>query len=453
VSVTKEITRLEKSNVKLSITVPKEDVRSQYQDMLKDYAKNIQLPGFRKGKVPQEVLERKFAEALKGEAMGRIIESVLQDYFKDETLPRNEKPLPYAMPALEEEPKFDLDSDLQFAVTYDVLPEVKIGQWKGLDVEYPYAEVGKEDIDRELDEIRERNSVVMDKDEGAAAASGDVVTVDYSILDDKGESIADLERKDFAFTIGGGTNFYKFDDDIIGMKKGETKEFEKKFQDDFFEASLAGQWKKMRVTLTSLKEKKLPDLDDDLAQDVDEKYKTLNDLKNSIKERLGKNLELKQRDMKVNELLKKIMENTPVTLPESMIKAEIESRFRRIARYYNTNPESMMQMMLTGEGSEERVKEWRETAEKALHSRLIIETLIEEQNIEVTDIDIEKEFERIAGENGAEVDEIKKNYNEEAMFYLKEEIKEKRLIDLLFAENTLKQGKKEKYLDFMSGND
>jgi trigger factor len=357
------------------------------------------------------------------------------------------------MPELNEEPKFDLDSDLQFSVPYAVLPEVKIGPGKGLDVEYPSAEIGDEEIDKELAEIRERNSVVMDKDEGAAAAGGDVVTVDYYILDEKGESIAELERKDFAFTIGGGTNFYKFDDDIIGMKNGETKEFEKKFTEDFFEKSLAGQWKKMRVTLTSLKEKKLPDLDDDLAQDVDEKFNTLDDLKNSIKERLSKNLEWRQRDKKVNELLKKIMGNTPVILPESMIKAEIESRFRRLARYYNTNAESMMQMMLSGEGSEERVKEWRETAEKALHSRLIIETLIEEQNIEVTDIDIEREFERMAGENGAEVDEVKKNYDEQAMFYLKEEIKEKRLIDILFAENNLKPGKKENYLDFMSGND
>jgi trigger factor len=232
VAYKKEIKHLEKSNINLTITVPKEDVRSQYQDMLKDYSKNIQIPGFRKGKVPQEVLERKYADALKQEALGRIIENALQDVFKDENLPRNEKPLPYSAPEMKDEPKFDLEQDFQFSVIYDVLPEIKIGSWKGLTVEHPYAEVTNEDVDRELDTIRERNAIVMDRDDNAEAKKGDVVTIDYRIFDETGESPQNLQRKDFAFTLGSNTNIYLFDDDITGMKKGETKEFEKKFADD-----------------------------------------------------------------------------------------------------------------------------------------------------------------------------------------------------------------------------
>jgi trigger factor len=452
VAITKEITRLEKSNVKLSITVPKDDIRSQYQDMLKEYTKNLQLPGFRKGKVPKEVLERKYADALKQEAAGRIIEAALQDYFKEESLPRSERPLPYSTPELQDEPKVDFDQDLQFSVVYDVLPEIKIGQWTGLKVEYPYTEISDDDIKRELEQIRERNAIVMDKDDSAAAQKGDVVTIDYRIFDENGEELQDLQRKDFVFTIGSNTNFYQFDDDVIGMKKGGTKEFEKKFADDFFEPTLAGKNRKVQINLSALKERKLPELDDDLAQDVDEKFKTLDDLKNSIKERLNKHIEWKQREVKLQEVLKKIMENTPVILPESMIRAEIEGRWRRLAQYYNTSAEKMMQMMTTGEGHEEREKEWRKTAEKALHSRLIIETLIEEQKVEVTDEDIENEFKRIAAENAAEIDDVKKNYREEDMFYLKEDIKERRVVDKLFAENNLKTGKKENYLDFISDN-
>jgi len=452
VAVTKEITRLEKSNVKLSITVPKDDIRNQYQAMLKDYTKDLQLPGFRKGKVPKEVLERKYADALKQEALGRVIETALQDYFKEENLPRNERPLPYSTPELQGEPKLDFDNDLQFSVVYDVLPEVKIGKWQGLDVGYPYAEISDDDINRELEQIRERNAVVMDRDDSASAQKGDVVTIDYSIFGENGEELQNLQRKDFVFTIGSNTNFYQFDDDVVGMKKGETKEFEKTFTDDFFEPALAGKKRKVKITLSVLKEKKLPELDDDLAQDVDEKFKTLDDLKNSIKERLKKHIEWKQRDVKLQEVLKKIMETTPVTLPESMIRAEVEGRWRRLAQYYNTSAEKMMQMMTMGEGHEEREKEWRQTAEKALHSRLIIETLIEEQKIEVTDEDIENEFKRIAAESGAEVDEVKKNYKEQDILYLKEDIKERRIVDKLFAENNLKPEKKENYLDFISDN-
>ncbi|MCL2763834.1 MAG: trigger factor [Treponema sp.] len=447
-AVNKEIKRLDKSNVQLNVTVPKEDVILQYNEMIREYTKNMQLPGFRKGKVPREVLERKFADALKGEAMGRILESALQDIFKSESLPRNEKPLPYSTPELQGEPKLDLDNDLEFSVIYDVLPDVKIGQWKGLKVEYPYAEIDKKDIEKELEEIRDRNAIVMDRDDSASAIKGDVVTIDYIIFNEDGQTPSSIQRKDFAFTLGANTNVYQFDDDITGMKKGETKDFSKKFADDFFEPTLAGQTRKVQVTLALLKEKKLPDLDDDLAQDVDEKFKTLDDLKNSIREKLEKQLEHRLRERKLNELLKKIMENTPVTIPESMIKAELEGRWRRLARYYNTSMESIQQMMAIGE----KDSEWRSSAEKALHSRLIIETLIEEQKIEATDEDVEKEFESIASANGAAIDEIKKHYNEDAVFYLKEDIREKKITDMLFTENNLKPGKKENYLDYMTDN-
>ena len=447
-AVTKEITRLEKSNVKLNITIPRDDVREQYNNMLREYSKNMQIPGFRKGKVPQEVLERKFADALKNDALGRIMESALQDIFKEENLPRNERPLPYSAPELQGEPKLDLEQDLQFSVVYDVLPDVKIGQWKGLKVEFPYAEIGDDEINKELEEIRERNAIVMDRDEEAAAQNGDVVTIDYQIFNENGEAHPDMQRKDFAFTLGSGTNVFKFDDDIIGMKKGETKEFEKKFADDHIEPDLAGKTRKVQITLTSLKEKKLPDLDDDLAQDVDEKFGTLDDLKNSIRERLNKNLDWRLREKKLNEVLKKIMENTPVIVPESMIQAEVEGRWRRLARYYNTSAETMMQMMSGGE----KENEWREAAEKALHSRIIIETLMEEQKIEVTDEDVQKEFQRMAGENGVEIDEVKKHYNEQALINLKEDIREQKITDILLAENSLNPGKKENYLDFMTDN-
>jgi trigger factor len=452
VAVTKEIKRLDKSNINLTITVPKDDVCSKYHEMMKDYIKNVQIPGFRKGKVPKEVLERKYADALKQEALGKIIESALHDIFTEENLPRNERPLPYSDPELQGESKLDLEQDLQFSVIYDVLPDVKIGQWKGLKVEHPYAEIEDKDIENELKVIQGRNTIVMDKDDDEAAAKDDVVTINYKIFEEDGIKPSNMQREDFTFTLGANTNALQFDNDIIGMKKGETKEYNKTFSGDYFEAELAGKVRKVQITLVSLKEKQLPNIDDDLAQDVDEKFKTLDDLKNNIKEKLNRNLERRLREVKTNELLKEIMENTPVVLPESMIKAEIESRWRRLAHYYNTNAQTLVQMMSGGDGYKEREKEWRETAGKALHSRIIIETLMEEQKTEASDEDVEKEFETMAMENGVEISEIKKHYDEQAMFNLKEEIRERQIIDLLFTENTLKPGKKENYPEFMTDN-
>jgi trigger factor len=466
VSVTKEITRLEKSNVKLSLTVPKEEVQAQYQDVLREYTKNAQMPGFRKGKVPQEVLLRKFGESLKGAAIGKIIEKAVDEVFQDENLPRNERPLSYSQPVIQDEPQLDLDQDLSFSLVYDVLPAISIGQWKGLEVEVPQVEITGEDIDRELEEVRERNAFVLDRDEDAQAQSGDIVTINYCELGEGGEALAQSQRDDFVFTLGSRSQVYQFDDDITGMKKGETKEFSKTYPQadtagdsaDSANAGvnsfLAGRTVKFRVTLTAMKEKKLPDLDDELAQDVDEQFKTLDDLKKSIRERLEKSLALRIKDVKINKLLEKIMENTPVTLPESMIKVELEGRLRNLARRFNTDVENVVRMMgMTGENPNEIEQNWRSSAEKALHSRFIVETLMEEQHIEASDADVERELENIAADTGTPLEEVKKKYEEDnAREYIRETIREAKFFDALVAGNTIKTGSRVNYLDLMEKN-
>jgi trigger factor len=454
VAVNKEITRLENSNVKLTLTVPRDDVRTQYNDLLKDYSKNIQMPGFRKGKVPRDVLIRKFGDALKGEALSRIMEASVSEVFQDESLSREDKPLPYSTPQIQDTPTLDLDADLSFSMVYDVLPRVTVGSWKELEVEVPDVSIDDEDITRELEELRERNAIVFDRDDGDAARENDVVTVNYHEIGENGETLPNSERQDFVFTLGSGYNVYKFDDEIVGMKKGETREFVKTWPGDESDSVLAGQTKKLSVSLTALKEKQLPELDDDFAQDVDEKYKTLEDLKNSIRERLDKGLERRLRDVKVSKLLEKIMENTPVIIPESMIRVEMEGRWRNLARRFGASIEETMEIMKkSGKTAEEIGNEWRPAAEKALHSRLIVETLIEEQKFEISDEEMEKEVETMALESGTALEEFKKYYEQENMKeYIRDDLKERKLYELLLAENNIKKGNTTKYLEFMGNN-
>ena len=456
--VSKEITQLEKSSVKMSLTIPKEDVQAQYQDLLKDYSKNVQLPGFRKGHAPQEVLIRKFGEALKGEALGKIIEKAVDEVFQDESLSRHERPLPYAQPRMEEEPKLDFDQDLKFSLIYDVLPKLTIDQWKGFTVEVPQVEITEEDISRELEDVRERNSVILDCDDDAQAQNENVVTISYCEIDEHGEELPNSRRDDYAFALGSGVNAYQIDDDIIGMKKGETKEVTKTYPENKEgeeKQLLAGKTLTLRITLNNLKEKKLPDLDDELAQDVDEKFQTLDDLKASIQERLEKNLEHRLRDEKVNKILEKIMEKTPTTLPESMIKIEIEGHLRRLARQFGTDTEKLRQMFaISSNGVDDIEEKWRPSTEKALHSRLIVETIMEEQHITANDDELDAEIDRIAAETGQSAEDVEMQYQEHnGMDYLAENIKERKLFDLLLAENTVNTGAQVKYLDFIDKNE
>ncbi|MDR0600530.1 MAG: trigger factor [Treponema sp.] len=452
--VSKEITRLEHSAVRLALTVSGEEVRSQYDELVADYVKTAAIPGFRKGKVPREVLERKFGAALKEEALNKVLGKTITSVFEDESLPKEDRPLPYSTPRIEDDPVLDFDKDLSFSVVYDALPRFTLGPWKGLEVEIPDVEITAEDMDRELGEIRDRNAIVLDRDDNAAAAKNDVVTVNYWELDGDGNPVKGSERQDFVFTLGTGYNLYGFDGDIEGMKKGETRDITKTFPGDYTYKDLAGRTLTIRLALTALKEKKLPELNDDLAQDVDEKYQTLGDLKNSVRERLEKNLKRRLRDITVSKILEKTLESTPIDLPASMLRVELDGRLRNLARRFNMAPEELVTNLSTAEGGAEKLlADMSPDAEKALKSRLIVETLIRDLNLEASDEEAEKEIEAQAGDSGASLEDLKKYYEQEnAREYLKDDIRERKLFDILIAENNVKKGAKESYLDLMAEN-
>lgn len=453
--VAKEITRLENSAVQLTVTVDKDDVRGQYDEIVTDYTRKVLIPGFRKGKVPKDVLVRKFGDALKDEALNRIIGKSVQELLETpETLGEDLKPLPYTEPELQGEPKFDPENDLTFSVVYDVLPKAEIPQWQGTEIEIPDAEIGKEDIDRELESIRDRNALILDRDDNAGAAKNDVATVTYRELNEQGETIPGSERADYVFTLGSGMVAYKFDDDILDMKKGESREFDKTFPDDYEDPVLAGKTKKFKITLTALKEKKLPGLDDDLAQDVNEKFQTLDDLKNDIKDKLGKKLETRTRELKTKAFLEKILEKTDIAVPESMMRMELDSRWNSLARRFKVSSDQLLAMFNAGsKGYDEVLNEWRPDAKKALQSRIIVETMMKNMNIEVSDEELEKEFETLAANAELKTDDVKNYYEQGNMTeYLKEDIREKKLFDAVFSEITVKKGEKRKFLDLMGNN-
>ena len=223
----KNVTLKEKSHAELSVKIKKADVQESYKKLLNKYSKELQIPGFRKGKVPVSVLETKYGDAIKGDLAGDLIEESLKEIF--ESLDEYERPLPYSYPELNEKPELKVEEDFSFTVHYDVFPKVEIKKTEGFTIEVPEASVSEKDIKKELERLQERNALVTACKEGASAEKDHIATIDYCELDDEGKTISGIERKDFVFTIGSGLNIYKIDDDIIGMKKGESKEITKTF--------------------------------------------------------------------------------------------------------------------------------------------------------------------------------------------------------------------------------
>ena len=441
VKVTKKIENLENSSVKLTVTIGKADVAASYNEVVAKYAKNIQIPGFRKGKVPVSVLERKYGDALKNDAVSEIIEKALGDIFDEfDKNKADERPLPYSQPSIDDIPLLDTSKDLTFSVKYDVFPKVEVKNFDGIEIKVPQVSITDDDLKEELEAIRQRNAMVIDKKDDEAVAKDDIVTVNYCELDDKDAEIAGSQRQDFVFTVGTEQNIYKFDNDIIGMKKGETKDLSKE---------LDGENKKVRVTVTAVKVRNVPELDDELAQDVSDKYNNLEDMKNDIKKNLETALENKLKEIKSNSLLEQLVEKNPVELPASMVKAELDSRFRMMAQQFQTTTEQLEKMLTSaGQNKEDMLTQWTGDAEKMLKSRIIVESLLKEKDISVTAEEVEAEYEKIAAGAGVTVEEVKKHYEDpRAKEYLEDEAKEQKLYTMLFEQVKVSKGDKTTFAD------
>ena len=447
-NLSKKIEELEKSAVKLTVTVAKEDVAENYNQIITKYAKNAQIPGFRKGHVPVAVLERKYGNALKADVTADIIDKALNELFSDE----NEKeirPLPYAQPQMDSMPEFDTTKDLTFTVTYDVFPKVKDIDLKGVSIKETQSEVGDKELEEELKAIQERNATVIDKKDDETAEKDNIVTINYAELGEDGKVIESSKREGFVFTIGTGENIYKIDDDIIGMKKGETKEITKTYAADDTDKELAGKTKKISVTVTALKVRNLPALDDELAQDVNSNYKTLDDMKADIRKNLELAMNRRINELKSNALLEALVEKNKFDIPASMLKAEVENRWRMMAQQFQTTTEQLEKLFASsGQTKEEMLKNWEPDSEKMLKARVIVDALLRERNISVTPEEIEEEYSRIAAESNVTVEEVKKHYSDpRAKEYLIDDAKEQKLYKQLYSEVKVSKGDKVSFAD------
>ena len=438
--LSKEFTNLEKSAVKLTVTIEKKDVEAAYKSTLAKYVKNAQIPGFRKGHVPANVLERKFGDSLKADTIGELIDSSLNEIFQNET---ENRPLPYAQPVMEKMPELDVTKDLVYTVTYDVFPKVEVKNFSGVTVKEPQVTITEADVEKEIKNIQERNAMVIDKKDGTVAKD-DIVTINYSEIGDDGKEIEGSKREDFVFTVGSGENIYKIDDEIIGMKKDETKEITKKYKKDDADPELAGKTKKISVTVKAVKIRDLPALDDDFAQDVNEKYKTLADMKADIQKNMETAKNRRLREIKNNSLLTQLVEKNPFEIPASMLQAELDGRWNMMAQQFQTTPEQLEKMILaSGQSKETMLNEWTGNSEQMLKSRIIVDSLIRARNISVTPEEIEEQYKKIAEEGGMTVEEVKKHYEDaRSKEYLIDDTKENKLYDEIYKEVKVSKGDK-----------
>jgi len=447
----KDVQNLEHSSVKLTITVDGAEAQKKYDELLKKYAKSAHIKGFRKGKVPPKILEQKYGEGIRQEATIEVIDAGLKEALEDV----EQQPLPYAQPRLDDEENIDMTpgQDFTFSVIYDVYPDIEVGEYKGLEVEVPDVKVLKKDEKRELENIQEQNSMVVEK-QGGKVEKDDIVTIDYVELDEGGNEKPDTSRSDFVFTVGTGYNVFKIDDDILGMQKDEEKVIEKEFPEDFEHEEYAGKQIKLKVKVKTIKQKDVPALDDELAQDVSDKYESLEDLKKDVRTQMEETLNQKLRETKIEKLFDQVIETSSIDLPESMIEAELDSSWQRFIQQSRIGEEQVLQILeMQGKSKEDMMAEWRPSAERSLKFQLLVEKIREAEGIDATDEEAYEELKTQAEQAGQDYEEVKKQYEQNNLIeYVKTDVKNRKLFDFLLEQSKIKKGKKMDYLDFVQNN-
>ncbi len=438
----KSIKELENSQAALTLTLDTASIEDAYSKRIQKYAKELQIPGFRKGKVPANVIERKFGEDIRTESTFDAMEDALKEAYKD--LDEKDRPIAFSTPVLQDEEKlvpFKKDSDITFTVVYDVLPRFDLPQYTGLEVEVPSVEVTDADIEKEVERYREQNAVVKTKD--GKAEKGDIVTVSYYEIGEDGNPIESTKREDFTFTLGTGYNFYKIDSEVEGMAKGDEKDIEKSYTEADNIPGYAGKTVKLHVKVTEVKVRELPAVDDDLAQDIKEEYKTVDDLKKGIREDLEKRLENALKNEKSNLLLDKIIAEVSFPLPESMVQAQLDSQWRNFVRQSGLTEEQITKFMeMQGSTKESIQKDWREGTEKEIRTELILDKIREKENFEVD----EEEFKKACDEQLKNIpEEDRDSYKD----MIRNEMQYAKVLPYLLENNTFKENGKKSYGEYM----
>lgn len=433
--------RVSTTEAELTIKLEWKDIQSKYDEELSKIVTKASIPGFRQGKAPRNLVEKKLGDGFLQEIAANAMDDALKVAL--EKVDKALQPLPYSTPALQDEEKVfpvKKNEDITFTVKYEIMPEFEVKNYKGIEVEYPNVTISDNLVDNEIERLREQNAILKDKDD-APIAEGDIVNVDY-----EAEGIKDSKRDSYVFTVGSHSSYFDFDDDIIGFKKGDEKTIEKKYEADKKPHGLEADSVKIKIKVNSVKSKELPKVDDEFAEDVNEKYKNVKDLKNGIKSNLESRLNDSMRETKISLLLDKMLPEIKLDIPKSMVDFEVANTFRRFSSQMGMSEGDAIKFLeANGQSLNDFTAPWRDDAEHTIKSQLVVSRVRDNEKFEVTEDEItkeiEKQFPNVSEDNKAVYKDI-----------VKDNLEYQKAIDFLLKENKFVPSKEEvTYEDFASG--
>ena len=415
--------KLENCMVEVKVTFTTEEWKDAQDKALNKLAKNVKIDGFRQGKAPAKLVK---ARVGKGAILEEATDIILQKNYAGILLDNDVHPVG------QPEVKIDelTEETLKVTVNAPVAPEVTLGQYKGLEVKKGQVKVTKKEIEAELKNYQNQFAELVIKEEGTVE-NGDTAVIDFEGFKD-GEAFEGGKGENYPLEIGSGSFIPGFEEELVGMGIDEEKEINVTFPENYQAAELAGQAVVFKVKVHEIKSKVLPEIDDELAKDVNiDGIETLADLETYTKEQIKNRKQSEVESKFSDDIFNAVIENTPLEVPEVMVETEVQQMLREVEQNLSQQGLNMeLFQQLTGKTMDDMKAEMREQAEKRVKFNLILAEIVKAENIEVSEEEVDEEIKEIATYYSREFDEVKKLF-ESQLGQIKSDLATRKAVQLI----------------------
>ncbi|MCI8894933.1 MAG: trigger factor [Lachnospiraceae bacterium] len=394
-----QVENLEKNMAKLTVEVPAEELEKAIQAAYQKQKSQISLPGFRKGKVPRSMIEKLYGVEIFFEDAANAL--INQEYPKA----AEESGLDIVSRPTVDVTQIEKGKPFIFTAEFAVKPEVTLGKYKGVQVTKIDTSVSAEEVEQELNRERENNARTITV-EDRPVADGDTAVIDYEGFVD-GKPFEGGKAENHSLVIGSHSFIDTFEEQLVGKNTGDELEVHVTFPEEYHAAELAGKPAVFQVKINEIKAKELPELDDEFAQDVSE-FDTLEEYKDSLKKRLVDRKEASAKREKEEEAINKIIDKSKMEIPEAMLETQIDTMMNQFANQIAQQGLSLEQyMQFSGMTMANMQEQMKPDALKRIQTSLVLEQIAKEENIQISEEEVEAEFARMAEMYGMEAEQIK----------------------------------------------
>lgn len=424
-----QVEKLEKNMAKLTVEVSAEDFKAAIKKAYNKTKNRFAIPGFRKGKASQAVIEKMYGEAVFYEdAADEAINSTYAEAMKESGLDI------VSRPEITVE-QIGKDQAFIYSALVAVKPEVTLGEYKGVEVEKADAAVTAEDVEAELKRVQEQNARLLTV-EDRPVADGDQTVIDFEGFVD-GKGFEGGKAEDYPLTIGSHSFIDTFEEQLIGKNIGEECEVNVTFPTEYHAAELAGKPAMFKVTVKEIKVKELPALDDEFASEVSE-FDTLDEYKQDIEKKLQERKKKAAASQNEDRVVAKVVENASMEIPEKMIDAQVDNMLRETAQRMQSQGLSMdLYMKYTGMTADQMKDQMRPEAVKRIQTRLVLEAVVKAENIETSEEKLDEEIAKMAEAYKMEADKLKSYMTDSDKDQMKQDLAVQAAVDLLVSEAKL----------------